>query len=172
MTPQECRAAHGPRHPLMNIPLGLCRGLCQFVVRLFRSFFALMLRLLFLRGRYVAGCFKLQAPTRVWIIVSVPLLISLFGTFADAVSQFFFSFSGAGETQARVVWVSPCVSSSWLRTTSSTRTSSPSPTPRSCPAPVVFFFVVVDRVGFFVWFSHLVLLGCFVRWVFFCTCNA
>ena len=71
-SPQERRAAHGPRHPAMNIPLGLCRGLCQFVVRLFRSFFALMLRLFFLRGWYVVGCFALQAPTCVWITICVP----------------------------------------------------------------------------------------------------
>ena len=157
MTPQECRAAHGPRHPAMNIPLGLCRGLCQFVVRLFRSFFALMLRLFFLRGWYVVGCFALQAPTRVWITICVPLLLSLFGMFADAVSLFFsFFLSGAGETQTLMVWVSPCVSSSWPRTTSSTRTSSPSPTPRSCPAPVFFSFDA--RVGCFWFFPRCLVL--------------
>ena len=29
VSPQKGRAAHGPRHLAMSIPLGLCRGLCQ-----------------------------------------------------------------------------------------------------------------------------------------------
>ena len=31
MTPQECRAAHGPRHPAMTSPLRLC-SVCGFSV--------------------------------------------------------------------------------------------------------------------------------------------
>ena len=77
VSPKRGRAAHGPRHPAMNVPLGLCRGLCQFVVMLFRSFFALMIRLFFLTGWYVVGCFALQAPTRVWITICVLLFTSL-----------------------------------------------------------------------------------------------
>ena len=48
---------------------------------------------------------------------------------------------GAGETQTPCgVWGSPSVSSSWPRTTSSTRTPCSSPSPRFPPRLVFFFF--------------------------------
>ena len=65
----------------------------------------------------------------------------LFGMFANNVFFFvFFSLclSGAGETQTPFgVWGSPCVSSSWSRTASSTRTSA---TPRPCPPHLFLLF--------------------------------
>ena len=48
------------------------------------------------------------------------------------------SFSGTGEIQTLVVWVSPCDSSSRTRTSTSTRTSCSTPTPRSPPVAVFF----------------------------------
>ena len=101
------------------------------------------------------------------LFLSLSLSLSLvFGIFVGAVF-FFLSFSGAGETQTPFgVWDSPCVSSSWPRTTCSTRTSSPSPSPRS-PPRLVFFFVLLDaRVGcflgfvLFAWSCGLVVVCC------------
>ena len=74
------------------------------------------------------------------------------GMFAgDVFLSVFLSLSGAGETQTPFgVWVSPSVSSSWTRISSSTRSSSSSPPPRPRPAPAVFFFFFFDaRVGVF-----------------------
>ena len=94
----------------------VCCSVVQVVFRLAVTF-------VFLRGWYKFGCFALQAPTRVRITISVPFVLSLFGRFADAVCLFFSSFLlGTGETQAFVVWVSPCVSSSRPSTTPSIRT--------------------------------------------------
>ena len=70
----------------------------------------------------------------------------LYGLFVDAVCSrslslsLSLSLSGAGEPQTFLVWGSPCVSSTWTRSPPSIRTSSSSPTPRHCPAPVFFFF--------------------------------
>ena len=75
------------------------------------------------------------------------------------------SLSGAGEPQTFLVWGSPCVSSSWTRSSPSIRTSSSSPSPRRSPAPVFFFLVVVARFRFGV-FSFLVLSVLVVWWVY------
>ena len=59
---------------------------------------------------------------------------------ATFLSLSFFFLSGAGETQTPFgVWGSPCDSSTWPRTASSTRTSSSPHTSRSPPPPVFFF---------------------------------
>ena len=75
-----------------------------------------------------------------------PSFFSLFGMFADAVSLFFsFFLSDAGETQALVVWVSPCVS--WTRSLTSPRTSRTTSTPRSPPRLCFFFSDDVVRLS-------------------------
>ena len=54
----------------------------------------------------LSGFLALQAPTRVWFLSVSLLFVS--GWFRRR-RVFSFSFSGAGETQTYLVWVSPCV---------------------------------------------------------------
>ena len=129
----------------MNIPPGLCRVRASLLLGYSGRFFCLDVYGCFFSGvgmlSVVSPFSALQAPTRVWITICVPSS-SLFVWYVRRRRFsvfFFFVLSGAGETQALMVWVSPCVSSSWLRTTSSTRTSSPSPTPGGLPSPCFFF---------------------------------
>ena len=83
---------------------------------------------------------------------------------AVGVVFFFLSFSGAGETQTPFgVWDSPCVSSSWPRTTCSTRTSSPSPSPRS---PRLVFFFLFSTLAWVVLWVLFSLPGLAVWWSF------
>ena len=50
-SPREGRAAHGPLHPAVKVPLGTCYRVCaRFVFRLFRSLSALMSSLCFSQG--------------------------------------------------------------------------------------------------------------------------
>ena len=73
------------------------------------------------------------------------LCLWLFGVFADDV--FSLSLSGAGETQTPFggFGVPLVFSPSWTRSTSSIRTSAPSPTSRLRPAPVFFVFCFFRR---------------------------
>ena len=68
------------------------------------------------------------------------LFLFLYGLFVDAVCvlSLFLSLR-RWEPQTFLVWGSPCVSSSWTRSSPSIRTSSSSPSPRRSPAPVFFF---------------------------------
>ena len=75
--------------------------------------------------------------------LSLSLSFCLSGCFDGDVFLF---LSGAGETQTPFgVWVSPCDSSSWTRTTCSTRTPCSSLSPRSPPRLVFFFFLFRRR---------------------------
>ena len=140
-TLQKGRAAHGPRHPAVIIPLRLC--LLDVCLLLGVSWVFVWL-LVWVPWSSGLKCCLVWCPLRsapCLLDVCVPSLFLLFGTFADDVFFLSFSLSGAGETQTPCgVWVSPCVSSSWTRTPTSIRTLSSSPSPRSCPAPVFFFF--------------------------------
>ena len=69
-----------------------------------------------------------------------PLFLCLFGLFADDVFSLSFSLRCWGNPNPFRVWVSPCVSSSWPRSPSSIRTSSPTPTPRFRTRSCVFSF--------------------------------
>ena len=82
--------------------------------------------------------------------LSLSLSLCLSGRF---VGDVFLFLSGAGETQTLFgVWVSPCDSSFWTRTTCSTRTPCSSLSPRS-PPRLVFFFLFRRR-------SAWVIFGC------------
>ena len=115
----------------------------------------------FLSGvRFLFGTMSPSRPDPcLFVYLRRPLLFCSVG-FVDAVFSLLFLFlSGAGETQALSgVWGSPCVSSPWTSSPTSIRTSSSSPTPRLCPAPVFSFFFssssLVCRLGVF---SFLVL---------------
>ena len=141
----------------MNSPgklLWSLSGLCSLLFRFFCPFF--VQPLLFLRGRCLFFWFFEPFMTRpVSGFYLLVLFLFLYGLFVDAVCSLSLSLSGAGEPQTFLVWGSPCVFSSWTRSSPSIRTSSSSPSPRRSPAPV-FFFVVVARFRFGV-FSFLVL---------------
>ena len=99
--------------------------------------------LLFLRGRCLfSGPLSPSRPDP--CLASICLSSFFLVWFVRRRRVFSFSFSlslsGAGEPQTFLVWGSPCVSSTWTRSPPSIRTSSSSPTPRHCPAPVFFFF--------------------------------
>ena len=148
-SPREGRAAHGPLHPAVRIPLGFCRGLCQVVFWLFRSLSVLMLKaFVFLRGWCVFWHLEPFKTRPVFGFLSVSPLFSFLWFVRRRRVFFLLSFSQA-LGQPKPFWFGfPLVfSSSGTRTPLSTRTSCSTPTPRPRPAPVFFsfFFVVVAR---------------------------
>ena len=146
-------------------------GFCSLLFRFFCPFF--VQPLLFLRGRCLFFWFFEPFTTRpVSGFYLLVLFLFLYGLFVDAVCSLSLSLSGAGEPQTFLVWGSPCVSSSWTRSSPSIRTSSSSPSPRRSPAPVFFFRRRRFRFGvfsFLVLYLVLVFVGlllclCFLSW--------
>ena len=147
VTPQECRAAHGPLHPAVTNP----PRLCWFCIRFLLSFSGMdvgySVWCFFVSGvGLLSGFFAFQDLTLVCPDVCGPLSLSLCSVYSSA--TFFslsFSLSGAGETQTPLgVWVSPCVSSSWPSTPPSTRTSCSAYTPRHRSRTCFFSFFFVS----------------------------
>ena len=210
VTLQEGRAAHGPLHPAVTSPPRLswfCVWFCWVSL-------GWMLGILFgslgLWGWNVVWFVALLGPdpcmprcllsplslslslSMVGIFVgavplSLSLSISLFLSFFFSLSlslSLFFFLSGAVDQTLKGVWDSPCVSSSWTRTTTSICLSSFSPSPKGVPAPPWVFFVIRRRsrgcfsgvflavlsvclavcVGFFLWFPW------FLSWSFLLRC--
>ena len=99
---EKRRAAHGPRHPAVIIPLRLCLlGVC-FLLRCF-----LGICMVSCVGFMVFGVEMLfglvpfkTCPLFVLMFVSPSLFLLLFGMFADAVLSSCLFLSGAGEAQA------------------------------------------------------------------------
>ena len=155
VTLQEGRAAHEPLHPAVTSPPRLCWFCVWFLLGFsgmdvgYSDWFSWSLGL---------ECCLVWCPLgpdpcmpRCWLsLLSLSLSCAWI---VVGVVFFFLSFSGAGETQ----WDSRCVSSSWPRTTCSTRTSSPSPSPRS-PPRLVFFFSSRRSRGLFFGFCSLCLV--------------
>ena len=164
VTPQKCRAAHGPRHPAVTTPLRLYLIGEWFFVRCFRdSCLVCCVVVLVLGVEMLFGLVPFRTCHRVRFGVCCPLFF---------LSVFFFfslSLSGTGETQTPFgVWVSPCVSSSWTRSAMTTRSSCSAPLTSQAPAPVFFFVVVVRWFGGgWSWFAcflsgGVVFVGCFL----------
>ena len=141
-------------------PMGPSTLRCEFpweVVVVYVGFLFLALQvfglffvkpLLFLRGRCLFS--GLLSPSRpdtclVFICLSSSFSCMVCSSTPCALSL---SLSGAGESQTFLVWGSPCVSSTWTRSPPSIRTSSSSPTPKHCPAPVFLFCFFRRRRSF------------------------
>ena len=114
-------------------------------------------------------CQKYCLLSSLSLSLSISLFVCLVGS--SATLALFLSLSGAGETQTPfVVWVSPCVSSSWPRTPSfDPYILGPTTTPRSFHHAPVFFFVfpssLVFPVGMFLdWCGWVGFLGGWVSW--------
>ena len=111
---QKCRAAHGPLHPAVTIPLRLCligSGLLFGAFGIVVWFFVWFFLVLGVEMLFGLVPFK-TCPLVRWVFGVPSLFLLLFGMFAGDVFLFFFSLSlsGAGETQTPFgVWVSPCV---------------------------------------------------------------
>ena len=108
-TPQKSRAAHGPRHPAVIIPLRLC--LLDVCLLLGVSWVFVWLRV-WVSWSSGLKCCLVWCPSRpapCLLDVCVPSLCC----WVRSPTTFLFlsfSFSGAGETQTPFgVWVSPCV---------------------------------------------------------------
>ena len=149
VTPQECRAAHGPLHPAVTNPPRLCWFCIWFLLGFSGMDVGYSVWCFFVSGvGLLSGFFALKDLTLVCPDVCGPL--SLFLCLVCSSATFFslsFSLSGAGETQTPFgVWVSPCVSSSWTRTPPSTRTSCSALHQGIAPAPVFFFFFLARVV--------------------------
>ena len=152
----------GPSTLRCESPMGCCCGFCRgFCFWLFRSLSVLCAAVVISQGSVFIFCSFEPFTTRP---VSVFYLLVLFFSCLVLSStpclslSLCLSLSGAGETQTFLVWVSPCVSSTWTRSSTSIRTSSPTPTPRfrsrSC-----FFFVFFRRRSRWVVSSVLVFGG-------------
>ena len=157
LSPQESRAAHGPRHPAVTNALlgswfGSLLGFFGFTVGLSAWFFSS------LGSDAMFGLVPFKTrPVSVLLFVSLSFSLSLLCLSPTFFLIVFLSPKCWGSTNP------PSVSASRPRPTSSTRAQCSSPTPRSRPAPV--FFSAAVRVGcclFF--FCGLVLLGCVVVW--------
>ena len=138
------RAAHGPRHPAVIIPLRLCLLGVRFFVRCFLGICMVScVGVLVFGVELLFGLVPFKTcPLFAFGVRSPLFFLSSCWDVCRRRFFLFFSLSGAGETQTPCgVWDSPCVSSTWPRTTSSTRTpcstSSPRFRSRSC---FVFFF--------------------------------
>ena len=77
MTPQECRAAHGPRHPAMTSPLRLC-SVCGFSVSGQTGVCSCICAVILSRGPVV--CLQL-CPLRLDLFLIICLRLSLFSLF-------------------------------------------------------------------------------------------
>ena len=119
--------------PCNEISPGNLWGLCQFVVRLFRSLFAVLLGFCLFSGVGMMSDVALQDLTCVWIIVCVLSFVShcLVCSPTPFLCFFFLPLRRWGNARPPGVCVSPCVS--WTRPLTSTRTSRTTPTPRSPP---------------------------------------
>ena len=186
VTPQKCRAAHGPRHPAVTIPLRLYLiGEWSFVRGFRDSCLVFCVVVLVLGVEMLFGLVPFRTCPRVRVGVCCPLFL-LF-CYGDVRRRRFslclclslsLSLSGAGETQTPFgVWVSPCDSSSWTRSAMTTRSSCSAPLTRS--GSRTCFFVVVVRWfgGGWSWFAcflsgGVVFVGCFLLlwWLFFAHC--
>ena len=142
------RAADGPSHPAVIIPLKLCSlGDC-FLSRCSWVFNWLVVRVSWSLGLKccLVWCPLRPAPLFALVFVVLSFFSGCLVGFVDAVlslslSLSFFLSQALGKPKPLSgVWDSPCVSSSRTRTSPSTRSSPCSSSPRSCPAPVVFFF--------------------------------
>ena len=161
VSPQKCRAAHGPRHPAVTIPPRLCLIGDWFFVRCFRDICLVCLYGMFgLWGRDVVWFGALQDLPLVRIGVRCPLfLLWLLGMFVDdaflSVSlSLSLSLRRWGNPNPFGVCVSPSVSSSWTRTPTPTRT--PAPHLPQGFAPHLFFFFSRRRRSFAGWVFFLV----------------
>ena len=112
VTPQECRAAHGPLHPAVTSPPRLCWCCIWFLLGFSGMDVGYSVWFFSLWGWHGVWFVALQDLTPVCHNVCCPLFLFLwlFGWFRrrHVLSSFLF-FSGAGETQTFLVWVSPCV---------------------------------------------------------------
>ena len=140
---RKCRAAHGPRHPAVMIPLRLCMlGFVLFV----RCFLGICMVscvgfMVFGVERCLVWCPSRPAPCLLSCLC--PLSLSfLFGLFADDVFSFFLSLSQAlGKPKPYLGFGFPLVvSSCWTRTSSTTRTPSSALSPRLRPRTCFCFF--------------------------------
>ena len=161
VTPQKCRAAHGPRHPAVTTPLRLYLiGEWSFV-RCFRdNCLVFCVVVLVLGVETLFGLVPFRTCPRVRFGVCCPLFL-LF-CYGDVRRRRFslclslsLSLSGAGETQTPFgVWVSPCDSSSWTRSAMTTRSSCSAPLTRSGSRTCFFFFFLSSSS-----FAGLVVVG-------------
>ena len=126
VAPQEGRAAHGPRHPALPIPLRLVRGFDRL---LYCALLVFCVSFVLVISSWGLICCMVISPFRTRPL-SVRLFAPLFFLSVWLVRRrrffffvFFCFFRCWGNTNPLVVCVSPCVSSSWPRTTSSTRSS-------------------------------------------------
>ena len=157
-TPQECRAAHGPRHPAVIIPLRLCMlGVC-FVCMVFPGYlYVFCVSFMVFGVGMLSGLVPFRtSPLFALVLVSSPFFLLLGCSSAPFASlSLSLSLRCWGNPNPFLVWVSPCVSSTWTRTAPPTRTLCSASLARSSPAPAFFFcfFLSAARVGFFwVWF--------------------
>ena len=137
-----------------------------FVFLLWSWFCYMVARLAFfcLWGWYLVWSFS---PSRLDPLLASCLLSSLsviFFVWCVRRRRFslFFSLRRWGNPNLFGVWVSPCESSSCARTSTSTRASWFTPTPRHLPSPSFFFF---RRQSSFWWWFASVCLGVLGLWV-------
>ena len=161
----EGRVAHAPLHPAVNRSLETWMAL--LFVFLLWSWFGhwLIVSRFCLWGWYIVWLLCPSSPDPYLVFVCVPLLCFVW-LFSSTPCFLFSSLSlrrWGNPNPLLGVWGSPCVSSSWTRSPTLIRTSPPSPTPRSPPAPF-FFFVVVARFPAWV-FSGFLPLWWSVSWL-------
>ena len=152
VSPQKCRAAHGPLHPAVKNPPRLC---------LFGDWFFCSVLSGYMSGLSVwyfwslgSRCCLVWCPSRLapcsdWCSLSSLSFFGCWDVSRRRFSLFLFvslSLRRWGTTNPCGVCVSPSVSSSWPRTPTPNRTPCSAPTPRLRPAPVFFFLVVVARL--------------------------
>ena len=142
-TPQKCRAAHGPRHPAVTIPLRLCMlGVC-FVCLMFLGYLYV-----FCVGCMVFGVEMLfgLVPFKTSPLFALVFVVLSFFSFCWDVRRRRFclclSLSQAlGKSKPRLGFGFPLVlSSSRTRSTSSIRTPCSAYTSRHRSSSCVFFF--------------------------------
>ena len=164
----------GPATPRWIFPWDFVR-VCASSLFGYSGQFCPAVVIVFLRGWYVVCWFACPLRPDPCLVCCLRPSFSLFVGCARRRRSLFFSFffSGAGETQALVVWVSPCVSSSRPRSRTSTRTSCSTSTSRSGSRTFFFstsfVFPVVVGLGLsgVCWGCRLLLL----RWLYTCTCS-
>ena len=180
-SPRGGRAAQGPLHPAVTSPPRLCWSCVWFLSGFpgvdvgYSVYFSWSLGLECCLVWCPLGpdpcmprCWLSSLSLSIYIYISLSLSF-VFGIVVGVV-LFFLSFSGAGETQTPFgVWDSPCVSSSWPRSPTLTRTPSSAPTPRSGSCACFFFLSSSSFAGMVVvglGLSGLCLVGGFLLVLF------
>ena len=135
VSPQKGKVAHGPRHPSVTIRLSLCLiGVWFLPVRCFRH--TCLVRVCGIFWSLGLECCLVWCPLRPdpcqprCLLSPLALSLVCVGYFRRRRSLSFSFSQVLGKPKFWGVWDSPCVSPTWPRTTSSTRTPCSTSSPR------------------------------------------